>query len=312
MSTGSTHSSNARRKGIALVLFGTILWGVSGTVAQYLFQNKGFNPEWLVVARLLASGILLLLSSFLFGKTNIWKIWSSRHSILSILLFGLFGMLGVQYTYFAAIDEGNAATATLLQYLGPVFITAFIALKTKTIPNAKQIFAITLALAGTFFLVTSGNFHELSISKLALFWGLASAVALAFYTLQPIRLLHQWGSAIVVGWGMIIGGVGMSFIHPPWKIVGEISPSSILAIIFVILFGTLIAFYCYLESLKYLSATETSLLGCAEPLSAAVLSVIWLHVPFGIFEWIGSFCIMATIIILARTKNSNKVNSPVN
>ena len=34
-----------------------------------------------------------------------------------MILFGLFGMLAVQYTYFASIKEGNAAVATLLQYL---------------------------------------------------------------------------------------------------------------------------------------------------------------------------------------------------
>jgi drug/metabolite transporter (DMT)-like permease len=42
-----------RIKGIILVIIGSMLWGISGTVAQYLFQEKGFSPEWLVVIRLL-------------------------------------------------------------------------------------------------------------------------------------------------------------------------------------------------------------------------------------------------------------------
>lgn len=292
--------SKSRIAGFALVITGTILWGISGTLAQYLFQNRAFNPEWLVVARLLASGVVLLTYALCLGKTNIWQIWKTRKNALAIILFGLIGMLGVQYTFFLAIHAGNAATATLLQYLCPVLITLYIACSTKSLPNMNQLLAILIALIGTFFLVTSGNFHELSISKSALFWGLASAIALAFYTLQPISLLHQWGSVIVVGWGMLIGGIGMSFIHPPWKVVGEISLSSILAVLFVILFGTVIAFLCYLESLKYLSATETSILGYVEPLSAAILSVTWLHTPFGVFEWIGALCILVTIIMLAR------------
>ena len=52
---------NSRTKGILLVIVGTMLWGISGTVAQFLFQQKGFDTEWLVVFRLLISGFLLLL-----------------------------------------------------------------------------------------------------------------------------------------------------------------------------------------------------------------------------------------------------------
>jgi drug/metabolite transporter (DMT)-like permease len=50
--------SPSRNKGIALVLTGAALWGVSGTAAQYLFQQQGFSPEWLTVVRLLLSGII--------------------------------------------------------------------------------------------------------------------------------------------------------------------------------------------------------------------------------------------------------------
>jgi drug/metabolite transporter (DMT)-like permease len=171
-------------------------------------------------------------------------------------------------------------------------------------PNSKELIAVVLALLGIFLLVTQGNIKSLSISGLALFWGLSSAVALAFYTLQPHKLLAKWGSIIVMGWGMLIGGICFSFVHPPWVFEGNWSFSSFLAVVFIVIFGTLIAFYCYLESLKYISATETSLLACIEPLSSAVLSVIWLHVSFGLEECLGTLCIILTIVILSLFKKS--------
>lgn len=289
-----------RLLGIVLVLLAAIFWGVSGTVAQYLFSEHKVSVSWLVVVRLLMAGVLILSFSLLKKDKNVWNIW--REQAFSLFCFGILGLLAVQYTYFAAIEASNAATATLLQYLAPVMIVIFVALKKKLLPTRQQVIAILFALFGTFLLVTHGNFQELSISGWALFWGIASAFALAFYTLQPIKLLKKYGSIVVVGWGMIIGGIGMSFIHPPWKVEGNISFSSMIAIGFVIIFGTLLAFVCYLESLKYLKATESSLLACAEPLSAAILAVIWLKVPFGVSEWIGAFCIIATIVILSRVK----------
>ena len=292
-----------RIKGIMLVITGAMLWGISGTVAQYLFQKKGFSPEWLVVIRLLVSGLILLLYAFMKGNPNIWKIWRSKHDSLSLILFSILGMLGVQYTYFAAIKYGNAPTATILQYLSPVIITGYLAIRTKKNPNLQEIIAIGLAMLGTFFIITKGTIHSLSISKLALFWGISSAFTAAFYTLHPRSLLIKWGSILVVGWGMLIGGIAFSFIHQPWNCTGEWSITSIFAVIFVVLFGTLIAFYCYLESLKYIQPTEASVLSSVEPLSAAFLSVLWLHVPLDMPQLLGTVCIIVTIIILSRAKN---------
>lgn len=293
----------SRTKGIMLVIFGAMLWGVSGTVAQYLFQVRGFSAEWLVVIRLLVSGLILLVYAFIKGNKNIWKIWENKHNCWSLIIFSIIGMVGVQYTYFAAIKYGNAPTATILQYLSTVIIACYLIIFNKRIPSSREIIAILLAILGTFFIITKGNIHAISISKLALFWGISSAFTAAFYTLQPRYLLSKYGSTIVVGWGMLIGGIAFSFIHQPWNFTGEWSITAILAVIFVVLFGTLIAFCCYLESLKYILPTETSILSCIEPLSAALLSIYWLKVPFGVPEWTGSACIIVTIIILSRVKH---------
>lgn len=292
-----------RIKGIILVIIGAMLWGISGTVAQFLFQNEKFSPEWLVVIRLLVSGLILLLYAFKQGSRDIWGIWRSKDYSLRLILFSLIGMVGVQYTYFAAIKYGNAATATILQYLSPVIITCYLAIRTKKFPNFPESLAILLAMLGTFFILTKGNFHSLAISKLAFFWGIGSAFAAAFYTLQPRSLLTKWGSTLVVGWGMLIGGIAFSFIHQPWNFTGHWSLTSMLAVIFVVLFGTLVAFHCYLESLNYIRPTESSVLTSVEPLSAAFLSVLWLKVPFGPPEWLGTVCILVTVIILSRVKS---------
>ncbi|WP_183279786.1 DMT family transporter [Clostridium fungisolvens] len=296
--------SQPRIKGFALVIFSTMMWGVSGTVAQYLFQQRGFSPEWLVVIRLLVSGIVLLSFATLRGNKNVRKIWSSKYTIFNLICFALLGMLGVQYTYFAAIKYGNAATATILQYLYPVIITFYMTIRTKRAPSLREVIVITLTIVGTFLIITKGNVSTLSISKLALFWGVTSAFAAAFYTLQPAYLLTRFDSITVVGWGMLIGGLGFSFIQKPWICTGQWSISSILAVIFVVLFGTLIAFCCYLESLKYIKPIEVSILSSIEPLSAAVLSIFWLHVNLGFVQWIGTGCIIFGIIYLSLTKKT--------
>ncbi|MEH7072734.1 DMT family transporter [Neobacillus drentensis] len=294
--------SSPRTKGIILVLIAATLWGVSGTVAQYLFHSQGFSTNWLVVNRLIFSGMGLLFFAHTVKKQNIWSIWKNKQDILPLVIFGVLGMFGVQYTYFAAIEHGNAATATVLQYLAPVIIVCYLSFRSKKAPAKNEVLAIGLALLGTFLLVTKGSIYSLSISVPAFSWGILSAFALTFYTLYPGNLLKKWGSLLTVGWGMLIGGIGFSLVHPPWKFQGHWNLSSFVAVVFVIIFGTLIAFFCFMESLKFIGASEASLLACVEPLSAAFLSVAWLQVSFGPAEWIGSFFIIATIFILSGNK----------
>lgn len=298
---------NDRSKGISLVLLAAIFWGVSGTVSQYLFQTLHISTEWLTSVRLLSAGLLLIAIAYKKEGIRIFDIWRQKADILAVIIFGIVGMIGVQYTYLAAITHSNAATATILQYLGPVLVTSYYILIAKRWPTFKETAAVFFAMLGTFLLVTHGNLDSLAISLEGFIWGILSALGLAFYTIQPIKLLQRWGSLIVVGWGMIIGGFVFSFVHPPWLFEGEWYFSTNFAFLFVIVCGTVIAFYCYLHSLKYLSASETSLLACAEPLSAVLTTVIFLGVSFGWIDWIGSLCILTTIFILSRKKKQQSV-----
>src|SRR5690606_36445116 len=99
---------------------------------------------------------------------------------------------------------------------------------------------------------------------------------------------------------MLIGGFALSFIHPAWQInLTSLQPETWLYLVFVIIFGTMIAFWFYIESLQSLSPKETSLPGSLEPLSAVFTTVIWLQEPFGFFQWIGTGCIMGMILLLS-------------
>lgn len=141
---------------------------------------------------------------------------------------------------------------------------------------------------------------QLSVPAAAVVWGILSGFAAAFYA---VGLLHKFESLVVVGWAMIIGGFALGFIHPPWQLdFQRLTAEAYAYILFVILFGTMIAFWFFIKSLESLSPKETSLLGSLEPLSAVVTTVVWLKAPFGSFQWIGAICIIGITLILALHK----------
>ncbi len=296
-----------RRKGLFLVMTGAMFWGIGGTVAKKLFQQYTIDVNWLVTTRLLVAGFLLLAVQF-FGKNRaqILGVWKNRRTAVQLMIFGLIGMLGVQYTYMASIKNGNAAVATLLQYLAPVMIIIYFILRRQSVLTGRDLLTVSLALVGCFFLLTNGSFSQLSVPPLAIVWGIFSGLAVAFYTLYAVPLLAQYDSLVIVGWAMVIGGFALSFIHPPWQMeFTGLSLEAYLYLIFVIIFGTMIAFWFYIESLQSLSPKESSLLGSIEPLAAVLTTVFWLKDSFGIFQWIGTTCIIVMILLLALNKDSS-------
>lgn len=291
---------SSRAKGLVMVVTGAALWGLSGTAAQVLFQEKQVTAEWLVAVRMVLAGVALLVVSAFKGLEPL-SIWKEKQSMWNLLWFGIVGMLGVQYTYFASIATGNAATATLLQYLAPIYIVLYSVVKEKQKPSKKMGMAVLLALTGTFLLMTNGATDRFTVSLVSVGWGILSGIALAFYTLSSAQLLKKWNTMIIVGWGMVIGGVAMCWIIP------SLFPSNIifgidtwLLILFVIIFGTLVAFLLFVESIRYLSPTESSLLSSVEPLSAVLASIAFLHVSFGLFQAVGAAFIILTVLLLSQ------------
>ncbi|MBU8732109.1 MULTISPECIES: DMT family transporter [Cytobacillus] len=304
-------NGRSRSTGLLLVIFGASFWGVGGTVAQKLFQEFGISVDWLVTARLLTAGILLLAVQFLMkDRTQVFGVWKNKRAAIMLLIFGLAGMLAVQYTYMASIHHGNAAVATLLQYLAPAMIIIYLVLRKQSVFSRQDFVTVSLALAGCFFLLTNGSVSQLSVPAPAIVWGVLSGVALAFYTLYAIPLLKEYDSLVVVGWAMVIGGSALSLIHPPWQMdFGRLTAEAGLYLFFVIIFGTMLAFWFYIESLQTLSPTETSLLSSLEPLAAVFTTVMWLNEPFGMFQWAGTACIFGMILLLALNKQKPAKNS---
>ena len=103
----------------------------------------------------------------------------------------------------------------------------------------------------------------------------------------------------VTGFGMLIGGLVMCVIFKPWNLVGEWDIVTVLGMAFIVLFGTLCAFCCYLEGVRRIGAARGSILAAVEPVVSALLSVFWLGVPLGGMDFAGIALIVAAMVLLA-------------
>lgn len=290
--------NNYKVRGMALAIAGPLLWGFSGIAAQYLFGNYHMSPYWLVCIRMLGAGALLLLFGAVTMGKQTFTVWQHKRSARDLLIFSLFGMLPAQLTYFMAIQYSNAATATILQFLSPALIILYLALSARKFPERVNVISVVLAIFGTSLLVTGGHFNQLNIAPAGLIWGLLAALSTAIYTIFPRKLLKEFGAIPVVGWSMLLGG--LAFLPLALKQTSpQLDFKGIMIVGFVVLFGTLFAYLFVLQSLRFIAPTMTSLLGAFEPLTSTVLTVLFFHIAFGLPEFLGTLCILATTILQA-------------
>ena len=293
--------------GILLAIVGASFWGLGGTVSDFLFQQRDIDINWYVTARLLISGfVLLMIYKIINRKSSLFDIFKNKHSLCQLFIFSIFGMLLVQYAYMASINFGNAAIATLLQYIAPVYIIIWYVIRRKERFKLFDLIAIVLTLSGTFLLLTNGSFSKLVVSTPSVIWGIISGLALAFYTLYATQLLTRFPSILVVGWAMLISGIVMNFKAPIWQFDwSHLTESTVLYLTFGVIAGTAIAFFFFIESLNYLSAKETTLFGTIEPVMAILASALWLNVTFRSFQLIGILLIIVLILALSLKKQHN-------
>ena len=136
-------------KGSFLALFGAVCWGVSGCVAQYLFEYEGMDSNWLTPLRLGLAGVVLFLYYLLRSKKDrqaLFAPWRDPRDAIDLVIYGLVGVSGCQFLYFLTIQLSTAGVATILQNLSPVMVLGVTCLQARRAPRAFEIVSIVLAL----------------------------------------------------------------------------------------------------------------------------------------------------------------------
>lgn len=298
MAKAVSRQTGHRGRGILYATVGSMFWGFSGAAAQFAFGDLHLNPLWLVGVRLFGAGILLLGWFAVEQPHAVFTLWRSPRRALLLVAFAILGMIPSQLTYFMAIQYGNAATATVLQFTGPLFIVVYLCLAQHELPRRIDVIAIALAVVGTVLVVTHGHLTGLALAPLAVIWGLAAGVSQASYTLLPRTLLTEFDARVVVGWAMFVGSV---LFWPTLIQTGmpALPPRGWLTILFIVLVGTMFAYLLYLKSLNDIDATTTGMLSAFEPLTATIATVVLLGTRIGLAEIIGGVLILGTVFLQA-------------
>ena len=288
-------------RGTLCTLLGGCFWGFSGNCGQYLFHIHNVDPQWLTVVRMISAGSIMVLITLLGNFSAVKACLSNRGEALTLLAYGVLGLLLSQYTYLEAINATNAGTATVLQYIGPVLVMVLVCVTAKRLPKLNEAISIVLVVVGTFLLATHGNIHTMVLNPEGLFWGLFAACTLVVYTMLPKRIAPKYGAFLVTGFGTLIGGIAFFAIFHPWPLAIGLPLSGWLGVSGMVILGTVLAYPMYLQGVNDLGPVKASMLASVEPVSAAIISAVWLGSEFVLPDVVGFVCIILTVFLLAKS-----------
>ncbi|MCO5972361.1 EamA family transporter [Actinoallomurus soli] len=281
-----------RTAGLILAATAAVLWGVGGVAAQELFHRHGIDPRWLVAVRMAGAGLLLL--------AVFRPAWPGRH-IGRLLVLGLVGMAATQYTWFAAIEHSDVATATFLQYNAIAITAGWQMLRGEVRPSPGRLAALAAAGVGVALLILGrrGGLAALRIGPLGVVFGLASAVAFAYYMLASARMVRVIGSGATTAWGLSIASVPMLIWAPPWRAhpVGDAVTVTALTAIVVVL-STALAFSLSVTGLRHITATESAIVSTIEPAVAGLAGALFLGVRLLPLQYLGAALTLAAVLLL--------------
>jgi drug/metabolite transporter (DMT)-like permease len=291
--------SNLRNAYIALILV-CIIWGTT-----YLANKLGVThmpPLFFTSVRQIIAGILLLSYLFIIRKEK----WPETSFIYLQILLGILlisggnglGIYGLQY-----IDSGISA---ILATFSPILM-AFLLSITKTDHHISKWTWLGLSLGSLGIII-------ICLQKIGMHPGATSITGIVFTLLSVISWSagsvysksrpHHHSPFVSAGFQMLFGGIPVFIssliLEKPLEF--EIHFNHILIWAYTIVFGSLIAYSCFIYCLKHLPVTLVSIHNYINPILAIFLGVLILKETITIWIAVGAFITLTGVYIVTKQR----------
>jgi len=285
------------RTGYLFVVIAALLWGISGSSAKFLFHS-GVTPFQLVQLRITLSAGILFMVLAVFRPS---LLCISRKDIFYFVLFGTVGMAGVQFTYLFAISRIHVAAAILLQYLAPFFIVIYSWVFLKEKPRPATTVALVTAFAGCYLMVGAYDLELFSMNLAGIVSGVLSAVTFAWYGIFGEYGMRRYNPWTVLFFAFVFAALVWNIAHPPLEAFShDYTWVQWGWIFYIAVFGTLVPFGLYLKGVNFVRAARAGITATLEPISAGVLSAVFLNELLAPLQIFGGGLVIGAVILLQR------------
>lgn len=274
-----------------------LLWGTLGLFFKYIIGTYGLPPLTLAFFRAALAFLGLLLGLGLLDRSLLRL---DRQDIPFFALFGLIGvaLLYVCYTY--AVHLTTVATAVVLLYTAPAFVTLVAWWAWGEPLTQRKGFSLLLTFVGCILVARAYDPSQLRLNLPGLAFGLGSGLTYALYTVFSKQALRKHSPWTAVTYALGFGVVFLLPLQSPWSLWSALQTPSLWLFLMALALGpTLGAYILYTLSLRYVQASAASIVATLEPVTAAALSFLLLGERFAAAQALGGLMIIVGVMILS-------------
>ena len=266
-----------------------LVWGSTYLVIR--FALVGFAPFYLMATRFIVAGVLLMGWQLTSGAA--WptaREWRNALLVGTLMLGG--GMGGTAYAEQTIASGLVVAVIAVIPILLVVINLAF-----GVYPRRRELIAVCVGLAGVIMLTQGAGIHGSPAGLAAIVlgtcgWALGSVLSQRKFTLAP--------GATGFASELLCGGVALLGLSALW---GESwhwtsQPGAWAAWLYLVVFGTLIAFNAYMVLLARTSASLAASYSLVNPVVALLLGVTLGHETVSAWEWLSASVVLVGVVIL--------------
>ena len=294
----------ALASGLALALLSAFSFGSSGVGARALIE-AGWTPGGAVLARLAGGAVVLLVIGTIVYRGR-WPLGPGAVRVL--VIYGAVAMAGTQFAYFNAVRTLDVGVALLIEFLAPVLLLGWTAMRTRTLPAQLTLAGAAVALAGLVLVIDPRGAGPLDPVGVA--WALGAAVGLsAFFVLSSrdssgLPALVMAAGGTLVG-AVIIGVAGLAGLIP----VRMTTERTLLAgsevawwvpTLWLVLVSTVAAYLTGIGAITRLGTRVASFVGLTEVLAAILIAWLVLSQLPGTTQLVGGILILTGIVLVQR------------
>ncbi|AFM24177.1 DMT family transporter [Desulfomonile tiedjei] len=283
-------------KGYLFVIAAMIIWSGNFIVARILADTV--PPVTLTVLRSVIASIVLL--PFVMNALRSEMIGMKKH-LGYLVVTAFLGVTASNTFLYIAAATSNALNMSLIAIFAPVLTILFARLFLRDTLTMRRVVGLVAATSGVILLVTKGQFS--SLSRLTFsegdLWMLGQATSFAAYSillrkkpagLQPLTFLFS----------LFVLGLLLPF---PWFIqetiqhgLIEFSPSTVVALLYLGLGPSLLAYLCWNQSVAIIGPTRAAFVYYCLPLFSGAEALLLLGEPVYAIHVVSGILILGGVI----------------
>ncbi|MEW2438517.1 EamA family transporter [Streptomyces caniferus] len=304
-------------RGLLYVTIAATAWGTAGAAAALLYRGSGLGPLALTFWRTFGGLILLLaVRALLRRRADTAAVPAPyeplRRRMTRIVVTGV-ALAVFQAAYFAAVEATGLAVGTVVTMgAGPVLIAIGARVTMGERLGGGGVLAVAGALAGLAVLVLGGD-GGADVRPAGLGFALLSAAGCAAMTLAS-RRLGKGGdsdpyastiSAFAVGALCLLPLAAAEGLWPQGHDLGR----SLVLLGYIAAVPTALAYGLYFAGLAAVRAATASVISLIEPVSAAVIAVLFLGERLTMATVLGTGVLLSAVAALAVTEARGAVSA---